>query len=79
MQRTNRSQTGYCGSRITIATGALGFGISYLYLRNVKGFGWKQKRIYRIYKELELNLRIKLRKRLNREKLKSLTVPEEIN
>ena len=41
-----------------------GFGLCYLYLRNVKGFGWNHKRVYRIYKELELNLRIKPRKRL---------------
>ena len=38
------------------------------YLRNVKGFQWKHKRIYRIYRELELNLRIKPRKRLVRNK-----------
>ena len=31
-----------------------GFGLCYLYLRNVKGFKWNHKRIYRIYKELEL-------------------------
>ena len=35
-----------------------GFGLCYLYLRNVKGFGWNHKRVYRIYRELELNLRI---------------------
>jgi putative transposase len=45
-----------------------GFGLCYLYLRNVKGFRWNHKRVYRIYKELELNLRIKPRKRLQREK-----------
>ena len=45
-----------------------GFGLCYLYLRNVKGFKWNHKRVYRIYKELELNLRIKPRKRINREK-----------
>jgi putative transposase len=56
-----------------------GFGLCYLYLRNVKGFKWNHKRIYRIYKELELNLRIKPRKRLNREKPEALSVPEEIN
>ena len=27
-----------------------GFGLCYLYLRNVKGFKWNHKRIYRIYK-----------------------------
>jgi putative transposase len=56
-----------------------GFGLCYLYLRNFKGFAWNHKRIYLIYKELELNLRIKPRKRLNQEKPKPLTVPEEIN
>ena len=29
-----------------------GFGLCYLYLRNVKGFKWNHKRVYRIYKEL---------------------------
>ena len=35
--------------------------------------------MYRIYKALELNLRIKPRKRLVREKPEALTVPMEIN
>lgn len=35
-----------------------GFGLCFLYLRNIKGFGWNHKRVYRIYCELELNLRI---------------------
>jgi putative transposase len=56
-----------------------GFGLCYLYLRNVKGFGWNHKRVYRIYRELELNLRIKPRKRLVREKPEPLSVPEAIN
>jgi putative transposase len=56
-----------------------GFGLCYLYLRNVKGFKWNHKRIYRIYCELELNLRIKPRKRLVREKPEPLAVPESIN
>lgn len=34
-----------------------GFGLCYLYLRNVKGFQWNRKRIYRFYRELKLNLR----------------------
>jgi len=45
-----------------------GFGLCFLYLRNVKGFTWNHKRVYRIYRELELNLRIKPHKRLVREK-----------
>ena len=56
-----------------------GFGLCYLYLRNVKGFKWNHKRMYRIYKDLELNLRIKPRKRLVREKPEALTVPKGIN
>ncbi len=56
-----------------------GFGLCYLYLRNVKGFKWNHKRVYRIYKEPELNLRIKPRKRLVREKPETLTVPQPIN
>jgi len=56
-----------------------GFGLCYLYLRNVRGFGWNHKRVYRIYRELELNLRIKPRKRLVREKPEPLAVPQAIN
>ncbi len=29
-----------------------GFGLCYLYIRNVKGFRYNHKRIYRIYREL---------------------------
>jgi len=50
-----------------------------LYLRNVKGFRWNHKRVYRIYRELELNLRLKPKKRIVREKPEPLTVPEAIN
>jgi len=50
-----------------------------LYLRNIKNFVWNHKRVYRIFKALELNLRIKPRKRLVREKPEALTVPIEIN
>src|SRR5690554_2824701 len=56
-----------------------GFGLCFLYLRNVKGFRWNHKRVYRIYCELELNLRIKPKKRLMREKPEPLAVPEAIN
>lgn len=56
-----------------------GFGLCYLYLRNVKGFGWNHKRVYRIYRELELNLRIKPKKRLVRETPDALTVPRRMN
>ena len=56
-----------------------GFGLCFLFLRNVKGFGWNHKRVYRIYCELELNLRIKPKKRLKREKPEPLAVPEKPN
>jgi len=57
----------------------LGGGLCFLYLRNVKGFGWNHKRIYRIYCELELNLRIKPKKRLKRAKPDALAVPDMAN
>ena len=56
-----------------------GFGLCYLHLRNVRGFAWNHKRVYRIYRELELNMRIKPRKRLKREKPDTLSVPEAPN
>ena len=56
-----------------------GFMLCFLYLRNVKGFKWNHKRVYRIYRELELNLRIKPKKRLYREKPEPLSVPLSIN
>ena len=56
-----------------------GFGLCFLHLRNVRGFVWNHKRVYRIYRELELNLRIKPRKRLVRERPEPLTVPEHCN
>lgn len=56
-----------------------GFGMCYLFLRNVKGFGWNHKRVYRIYRRLELNLRIKPKRRLVRDVPQPLAVPELIN
>jgi putative transposase len=56
-----------------------GFGLCFLYLRNVKGFKWNHKRVYRIYRELELNLRIKPKKRLKRKKPIALAEPDAIN
>ena len=65
--------------RLTTHQRNWGFGLCFLYLRNVKGFGWNHKRVYRIYRELELNLRIKPKKRLIREKPEPLSVPMAIN
>ena len=64
---------------ITAAHRIWGFGLCFLYLRNVKGHSWNHKRVYRIYRELELNLRIKPRKRLTREVPEALAVPEAPN
>jgi putative transposase len=50
-----------------------------LYLRNVQGYGWNHKRVYRIYCELELKLRIKPTKRLKRDKPEPLVVPDRPN
>jgi|GEM_PF-6592530 len=41
---------------LTRAKKTWGFGLCFLYLRNVRGHRWNHKRVYRIYRELELNL-----------------------
>ena len=61
--------------RLTAANKRWGFGLCYLHLRNVKGFVWNHKRVYRIYRELELNLRIKPKSRIKRDKPDALSVP----
>jgi putative transposase len=45
----------------------------------VKEFRWNHKRVYRIYRELELNLRIKPKRRIKRDKPEALSVPVAIN
>lgn len=65
--------------RLTTNQRNWGFGLCFLYLRNVKGFTWNHKRVYRIYRQLELNLRIKPKKRLVREKPEPLAAPEGVN
>lgn len=65
--------------RLTDNNRSWGFGLCYLYLRNVKGFQWNHKRVYRIYRKLELNLRIRPRKRLVRDKPEPLSVSQAIN
>jgi len=65
--------------RLTTTHKRWGFGLCFLYLRNVKHYGWNHKRVYRIYRELELNLRIKPRRRIKRDKPDALSVPTAIN
>ena len=42
-------------------------------------FGWNHKRVYRVYCDLELNLRIKPKKRLKRDKPEPLSMPDVLN
>lgn len=56
-----------------------GFGLCFLYLRNVKSYGWNHKSIYRVYREQELNLWIKPRKGLKRDSPDALSVPQSTN
>lgn len=56
-----------------------GFKLCFLYLRNVCGYSWNHKRVYRIYRELELNMRIKPRHRIIRKQPQKLQVPEKVN
>ena len=65
--------------RLTTTNRNWGFGLCYLYRRNVKGFAYNHKRVYRIYRELALNLRIKPNRRLKRQKPDILAVPRQIN
>jgi len=65
--------------RLTQAHKRWGFGLCFLYLRNVKGFAWNHKRVYRIYRELELNLRIKPRRRIQRDRPDPLGETTAIN
>ncbi|KIX17237.1 integrase [Paracoccus sp. 228] len=64
---------------LTKAHRTWGFGLCFLYLRNVRGHAWNHKRVRRIYCELELNLRIKPRRRIKRHKPDVLSVPDAPN
>ena len=65
--------------RITQTHRRWGFKLCFLYLRNVKGFAWNHKRAYRIYRELELHLRIKPKRRIKRDCPEKLDVPTSTN
>lgn len=56
-----------------------GFGLCFDYLRNIQKFSWNHKRVLRIYRELELNLRIKPRKRVVRNRPDPLGIATGIN
>ena len=65
--------------RLTAADRRWGFGLYYLYLRNVRGLPFNHKRVCRIHRELELNLRIKPRRLIQRDKPDPLEVPQQAN
>jgi putative transposase len=65
--------------RLTANQRNRGFGLCLLYRRNVKGYRWNHKRVYRIYRQLELHLRIKPKKRLVRDKPEPPAEPTAIN
>jgi putative transposase len=65
--------------QLTLTNRDWGFGLCFLHLRNVQGLGWNHKRVYRIYRELLLNLRIKPKQRLVRAVPQPLAVPTCIN
>ncbi len=54
-----------------------GFKLCFLHMRNVLGVKFNHKRVYRIYCELELNLRIKPKKRILRLIPEMLEVPQK--
>jgi putative transposase len=56
-----------------------GFGLRFLYLRNVRQFAWNHKRVYLVYRALEHNLRTKPRQRLVRVATQPLVGPDAPN
>jgi putative transposase len=65
--------------RLTTEESDWGFGLCFDYLRNVECRIWNHKRVYRIYCELALNLRIKPKRRLKRHKPEPLKEPLRAN
>jgi putative transposase len=61
---------------LTRAKKTWGFGLCFLYLRNVRGHRWNHRRVCGICRKFDLYLRIKPRWRLKQDKPDALTVPE---
>ena len=66
-------------TRLTYNQRNWGFGLCFLHLCNVKGLDWNHKRVYRIYREWEINMRIKPKKRRVRIKPEPLAMPVVLN
>jgi putative transposase len=56
-----------------------GFKKMYAYLRNQQNISWNHKRVYRVYCEMKLNLRVKPKKRLPKRKANPLSQPDMAN
>lgn len=50
----------------------------YYYLKNL-GYKWNHKRVYRIYKELKMNIKKKAKRRLPDRIKEPLEVPDRVN
>ena len=75
MLRISESRIGCFGWLRRIANGVCVI----LPLQSLKGFIWNHKSVYCIYPELELNPRIKPKKRIVRERPVPLSVPTAVN
>jgi len=56
-----------------------GFKKMYAFMRNQQGVSWNHKRVYRVYCEMKLNLRVKPKKRLPSREPNPLVQPEAAN
>ena len=56
-----------------------GFKKMYAYMKNQQEISWNHKRVYRVYCEMKLNLRVKPKKRLPKRYVTPLSQPEAAN
>ena len=65
-------------NRVVGKNGCWGFGLCFAYLRN-QGHTWNHKRVWRIYKQMGLNLPRRTKKRLPKIIKEPLIAPQELN
>lgn len=65
--------------RLTTTHRTWGFGLCFLYIGNVKGYPQNSKCVYRIYRELELSMMIRTKRRLKRDLPDPVAVPRQIS